>query len=205
MNRFFLAMLAGASVVAAMFATQPASADTASDWDTCGRTGGGQVQIDACTRIIESDRSEARGVAFGHRGTAYIYAGSYQRAIDDLDKAIPLLPVSALFTFRGTAYSLLKRYRRAIQDFDQAIKLEPQAVDFNNRGYCYFQLGQYQQSIQDNDRAIALKPDFAAAFYIRGHAKLKSGDKSGGNADVATAMKFEPKIAEQYAAYGVKP
>ena len=40
---------------------------------------------------------------------------------------------------------------------------------------------------------------------MRGLAKLKSGDRAGGNADIAAAAALDPKIAAIYAGYGVKP
>lgn len=44
----------------------------------------------------------------------------------------------------------------------------------------------------------------ANSFYGRGLAKLKAGDKAGGEADIATAKAIKADIAQLYAGYGVK-
>jgi tetratricopeptide (TPR) repeat protein len=245
MNNLSLAMLAGASVVAAMFATQPAFADKASEMSVMRRTcleGAAQVRINGCTRMIQSGffAGDELTDAFYFRSAAYFELGQHQRAIEDVSRAIARKPDyeqaffargasylmlkqlqpaiqdfnkvialkpndAAAFFSRGTAYLQLTQYQQAIPDFDRSITLRPDGVTFNNRGYCYFQLGQFQKAIEDYDRAIALTPGSARILYIRGIAKLRSDDKPGGNADIAAAVALEPKIAEQYAALGVKP
>ena len=63
-------------------------------------------------------------------------AGDFERAIQNLDKAIELNPQFAdAFCNRGLAYVNLGRYARAMQDFDKAIELKPQfAIAHNNKG-----------------------------------------------------------------------
>jgi tetratricopeptide (TPR) repeat protein len=247
MNKLSLTVLAGASVMAAICATQSAFADQLSEMAALKKAcsgGSGQAQINACTQMIQSKFFKGAPVlseAFYFRGGAFLHLGQYQRAVDDNAQAIarkpdfveaysarglsylflqqpqPALqdfskvialkpkPEAVNFTSRGLAYSQLQQYKQAIPDFDRGIALEPTSVTYNNRGYCYFQLGQFKRAIEDYDRAIALTPGSAGVLYMRGIAKLRSDDKSGGNADIAAAVALEPKIAEQYAAAGVKP
>ena len=59
---------------------------------------------------------------------------------------------------------------------------------------------------------IALCPQSGAAqpgapavtLYGRGLAKLKKGDRDGGNADIAAAKAIRADIADNFARYGVK-
>jgi hypothetical protein len=44
----------------------------------------------------------------------------------------------------------------------------------------------------------------ATALYGRGLARIKKGDATGGNADLAAAAKLEKKIAENFSNYGVR-
>jgi tetratricopeptide (TPR) repeat protein len=156
MKRLSLALLE-AAVVAAVFAAQPASADSVDDNFTLCVSAEGQAGIDACTPPIQSGQLSGQDLAYllGFRGADYSQVGQYQRAIQDYDQAIQLEPGdSSLFYQRGNAYRRLGQYQRAIQDYDQAIKLEPL---------------------------------YSPAFYWRGQAKLKTGDNAGGNADIAHA------------------
>ena len=50
---------------------------------------------------------------------------------------------------------------------------------------------------------MAKDPKDADSLYGRGLAKLKSGDKAGGEADIAAAKAIKPDIADVYAGYGV--
>jgi len=247
MNKLPLVVLAGASVMAVICATQSASADQLSEMAALKKAcsgGSGQAQINDCTRMIQSKFFKDAPVlseAFFFRGGGYFRLGQYQRAVDDNTQTIvrnpnfvsayfarglaylflqqpqPALqdfskvialkpkPEAVDFTSRAITYSQLKQYKQAILDFDRGIALEPSSVTYGNRGYCYFQLGQFKRAIEDYDRAIVLTPGSAGVLYMRGVAKLRSEDKLGGNADIAAAVALEPKIAEQYAAAGVKP
>ena len=46
-------------------------------------------------------------------------------------------------------------------------------------------------------------PKSAYSLYGPGLAKLKKGDRAGGDADVAAAKAIEPNIVEKYATYGL--
>ena len=49
-----------------------------------------------------------------------------------------------------------------------------------------------------------MEPNRPSALYGRGTAKLKKGDNSGGNSDIASAKAIEPDIADNFVVYGVK-
>ena len=50
--------------------------------------------------------------------------------------------------------------------------------------------------MKDHDQAIKLDPKNALAFNNRGIAKLKKGDKEGGEADMAKAKQLQPGIGQ---------
>ena len=74
------------------------------------------------------------------------------------------------------------------------------------RGFAYLKLGQLDKALADYDAAFALtkSADHADWLYVRGVAKLKKGDATGGNADIASAKAMKSDIAEEYATYGIK-
>ncbi|WP_159731229.1 caspase family protein [Methylosinus sp. Ce-a6] len=63
------------------------------------------------------------------RAQAYNAKGDYDRAIADLDIAIPLSEFRPLFELRGLAYSRKGLNDRAIADFDHLIQLDPHWPD----------------------------------------------------------------------------
>jgi tetratricopeptide (TPR) repeat protein len=78
---------------------------------------------------------------------------------------------------------------------------DPQAID--SRAFTYLKLGQLDDAIVDYDAALRLNPKLAVSLYGRGLAKLKKGDASGGNADIAAAKAIRGDIADEFARYGV--
>jgi tetratricopeptide (TPR) repeat protein len=113
--------------------------------------------------------------AFTNRGRIYLLKREYDRAIQDLDRAIEL---------RST---------------------EPFFVDFCNRGDAYFNKQNWDAAIRDYDRAIQLRPTFAAALYGRGAAKVRKGDSAGGKTDIDAAEKIMPGIAQSERFDGIFP
>ncbi len=61
------------------------------------------------------------------------------------------------------------------------------ASAYYNRGNAYYDKKDYAHAIPDYDHALLLKPHYPTALFNRGLAKLRSGDKVGGNADIAAS------------------
>ena len=111
-----------------------------------------------------------RALTCFNRGSAYQIAGAYDRAIEDLNKAIYLKPkyVQAYFN-RGSAYRGKGAYDRAIADYSTAIELNPDyALAYFNRGSTYRDKSAYDRAIADYSKAIELNPDYALAYFNRG-------------------------------------
>jgi cytochrome c-type biogenesis protein CcmH/NrfG len=66
-------------------------------------------------------------------------------------------------------------------------------------------LGKVDEAIGAYDEALRLAPSNAYALYGRGLAKGKKGDLAGSDADLLAAKTIAPRVAEEYAAYGVRP
>lgn len=111
-----------------------------------------------------------RALTCFNRGSDYQVAGAYDRAIEDLNKAIDLKPkyVQAYFS-RGSAYRGKGVYDRAIADYSKVIELNPDyALAYFSRGSTYRDKGIYDCAIADYSTAIDLNPDYALAYFNRG-------------------------------------
>jgi hypothetical protein len=62
---------------------------------------------------------------------------------------------------------------------------------------------QWQPALADFSSALRLDPKLANSLYGRGFAKLKLGDASGGNADMAAATAIEQNIPAKFVRYGL--
>lgn len=153
---------------------------------------------------IRIDPKYAEPVA--NRGGVYLDKHDYARAIAEFTLAIRVDPKFAnAYNGRCLARALVGReLREALADCDESLRLGPTPDIYNTRGFVQLKLGAFARAIADYSAAIEKKPKDADSLYGRGLAKLKSGDKRGGDADIAAAKAIKADIAEEYAGNGVK-
>jgi Flp pilus assembly protein TadD len=70
------------------------------------------------------------------------------------------------------------------------------SILYTNRGAEFGAKGELDRAMKDHDQALKIDPKNALAFNNRGIAKLKKGDKEGGEADIAKAKQLQPGIGE---------
>ena len=95
----------------------------------------------------------------------------------------------------------------ALADCNEAMRLDPKDIAYAlaNRSLIYLRLRRWDEALAGYEAFLKLKIRMDAGFYGRGVARLGKGDIAGGNADIAAAKEIDPKIAETFARYGVKP
>lgn len=98
-----------------------------------------------------------------HRYQAALQSKQYQRALDDIAKAIELAPDELLYRVEQGATNLrVGRYNEAIADFDRIIRQEPDYGEaYRLRGICYTQLKQVSQATADLTKALELGDPYA--------------------------------------------
>jgi lipoprotein NlpI len=117
-----------------------------------------------CTRAVQSGdlSNEQAAHALNDRGAVYSDGeGDYDKAIQDYDQAIRLLPdYEGAYNNRGNAYARKGDYDRAMQDFNQAIRLNPDHDSpYLGRAGVYDDQGEHDRAMQDLDHAIRLHPN----------------------------------------------
>ena len=72
------------------------------------------------------------------------------------------------------------------------------------RGFVYLRLERFDNAIADYNSALEINSTMAISLYGRGLARLKKGDATGGDADIAAAKAIQPDIVEAFNThYGV--
>jgi tetratricopeptide (TPR) repeat protein len=74
----------------------------------------------------------------------------------------------------------------------------------DSRALIYLKMGQWDSAIDDYSSALRVEPKLASSLYGRGLARLKKGDTTGGDADIAAAKAIEANIVGDFARYGVQ-
>jgi lipoprotein NlpI len=146
--------------------------------------------------------------AFINRGIAFGEAGDYRDAIRDFGQVVRLAPDQAE-GYAGRCWARAIEGREpemALGDCDTALKLRD--GDMATRGYralTFLRLGDFDSAIVDYDRCIEGQPNNASFLFGRGIAKLRAGNSTGANEDLASAKALDPRIAQAFAAYGIAP
>ncbi|WP_024341957.1 tetratricopeptide repeat protein [Bradyrhizobium japonicum] len=187
--------LTGAAMTALLvaFCTSPASALTDEDWDTCARSAelSSDRPIRGCTAVISAgERVLAQLVAaYNNRGLAFRANGDLDRAIEDYDQAIRLMPDHYVaINNRGVALMAKGELDRAITDFDHAIRLKSDYfAAFAARAAAYSRKGLFDRAIADLDVVIKADPKNQVLIRERGTIKSKMGDGVGAEADFRRA------------------
>jgi tetratricopeptide (TPR) repeat protein len=134
----------------------PAAAED--DYTSC--LGSSATALDACTRVIGSQRStrEQVGEAYIGRGQHHYEKNEYDLAIADFNRAMPLKP-------------------KWLQ------------LAYGNRANAYLMKGDDEQALDSYDKAIAVDADYTAAYTGRGLIYEKMGLTEKARADFEAALK----------------
>jgi tetratricopeptide (TPR) repeat protein len=135
-------------------------------------------------------------------------AGRVDEAVAAIDKAIDLAPGKPAYLnercwLKGTRNRALDT---ALKDCTRAIDLmdDPTAA-LDSRGFVYLRMQRYDDAIADFDAALKREPGLGASLFARGIARLRKGDKVGGDADLIKARAISATVDKTYAEYGVTP
>ena len=115
------------------------------------------------------------------RSTVYQSMKQYDLAIADYEKAAASSP-SDYRLWNGVCWLHATTNRSldvALAACDKAVSLSnngPEMLD--SRGFVYFRIGNYAAAISDFSAALAANPKQETSLYVRGLAKLKTGDGS---------------------------
>jgi class 3 adenylate cyclase len=144
--------------------------------------------------------------ALARQGQQSAKDNDYSRAKLYFDEILRIQPknVEALNN-RCWVSAILGDLTSALKDCDTALQLRPNYIDaFDSRGFVKLKSGAPRDAIDDYDAALRLQSQKASSLYGRGIAKKRTGNAAGGNVDIERAKAIDPRIADEFANYGVR-
>ena len=82
----------------------------------------------------------------------------------------------------------------ALADCNESIRLGSNSSNsLDSSGFVYLRLGRWDEAMTDSDAALRPDPRNAWAFFERGIANLRNGDRAGGDADISASRAIDPK------------
>ena len=92
---------------------------------------------------------------------------------------------------------------KALSDCNASLRQDKSATTFDSRGLVELRLVRYDQAIADYDTALSLAPKLAWSLYGRGLAKIRTGRKADGEADIAAAVAIDADLPDLAKARGI--
>ena len=176
------------------------------DLGDCNQRVPAAVQIDACTRLIQSGhQSNVRlGMAYLYRATAYDAEGDHTSAIADFSASIGLFPIPPVYSMRGLDYAVTGDRNRAMADLNKAIQLQPTLdIHYVARGLAHLLLKEPDLAITDFNSALQMRRGSAPALFGRGIAHAQQGDRARATYDITAARTINPQIDALFAKYHI--
>ena len=120
--------------------------------------------------------------ALVNRGDILRKAGKTAEALEAFNTAIRIKPKGnpQVYNNRGVLHREEGRLEAALNDFNEAIRQNPSRIPaLSNRANLFLQqtVKRYPDAIADYDRILALDPTNDNAYFWRGYARLKLGEK----------------------------
>jgi len=131
--------------------------------------------------------------ALVNRGNIRNRLGDLTGAKADYTQAIAVAPDDPLaYGNRRMTETRLQDYAGVAEDTKKITQVTIRDNDtvVSGRGWVKYLIGDYDGALQDENRAIQLNPSLAHAYYIRGLAKIRTGDAGGGCTDLGEALQL---------------
>jgi len=95
---------------------------------------------------------------------------------------------------------------KAEADCAIVVQREPKAAAFwDSYALVALRGGHFDEAIKRYDQALALEPKLAPSLYARGIARLRTGDKAHGEADIAAAKALDATSSDELTEAGITP
>ena len=134
------------------------------------------------------------------RAMLYFEDELYDKAEEDLDRAIDLMPG------RSNSYlsrALIRYYRNnlrgAMEDYDMVLYIDPSSFyGYYNRGLLRMQVGDDNRAIEDFDKVLDIDPDNTMARFNRALLRDNTGDIQGAIDDYSRVIEDYPNFEYGY-------
>lgn len=147
--------------------------------------------------------------AYANRAEALLKKGDRARAEADYLAAVRLNDdlegAWSGLCWLGASSPDARRLPEAVKACDQAVaRGSHTAATYDSRALAHLKAGRLDAALADYESALRIDPRMAPALYGRGLTKIRRGDRTGGEADLAAARGARATVAEEFAGYGVR-
>lgn len=158
-----------------------------------------------CTRLGKAGAPPAGASesVYVEQGSLAIKSKDYDRAIDNLSRALTLNPDSVeALNLMGMAWFYKKDYPTAESKFTRAISLNASfSPAYNNLGNLYVMTGRMDKAEEYLKKAIGISPKLTSAYYSLGALLLQSGRTDEAMPYLSKGLDLDPTYLDTYKAF----
>ncbi len=108
------------------------------------------------------------------RAALYYYRGTFELALNEIDKALEISPTAEFLNLKGLALSELGRSDDALKTYQQALKLEPNLAEiYNNLGLLHLKTKKVEDAASAFQEALKRNMNYTLAYVHLGKALLE--------------------------------
>ena len=127
-----------------------------------------------------------------YRSENYMNLGLYDKAIEDISRAMQKEPNWYFLASRGDYYRLAGDYDSAIADFSAAIEERPDlSYAYYKRGWCHEMKGDKAKALDDYNVGIDIDDEYPYLLLMRGTILLESGSRAEADADFEKILQLD--------------
>ena len=154
--------------------------------------------------ILLSTNSEQLSRAYHCRSALYVQMTNYDKAIEDLSKAVQINPAFyEAYASRASVYNSMGRYDAAIADCNMATLLNAEdAFAHQTKGSAYLQKGNNEKAIGALSEAIRINTNDAWSFGIRAMTYFDMDNYTNTVKDLNDTIRLKPN-SDAYASRGL--
>ncbi len=136
----------------------------------------------SCTKALRNGALTRRDQAatYSNRGIIFARMDEYERALQDHNKAIELMPdMAQLYINRGNVYYRLRQYEEALREYQHATDMGsvPLYLPYFNAGLALLKLKRDAEAVTVLERALELAPESHKVQTRLAHAKEIAASK----------------------------
>jgi signal peptidase I len=152
-------------------------------------------RIEELTVAIKNDGNDT--AALYERARIYLATAQYQLALNDLNRALEIMPDSAkMYTSRADVYRASKNLPECINDATRAIECDNGCTEaYRQRAHAHGDLDEFAKSVDDWSKVIELDPNAQDAYLSRSHDRIQIEQYPEAIADCDRVLEFDPNDA----------
>lgn len=156
--------------------------------------------ISLCNKALSLDPNLADG--YWIRGRYYRNIGEFQRAIEDLTKAVEINPNNVLaYRYLGSTYFLNRGYAQALSNLKKAEKLErgnELTQLYSDFGQLYTSIGEFKMAEKYFQESLRLQPNFIEGYRNLIWANIRQGKFDHAHNNAKKLLSLYPDHMDSY-------